>query len=152
MAQSGCLFSLMYLSLVALLAVPCGATLLRGPGHAGGARLVIINATTCGAASKHLPKRPDTLAEYKDEALGCLTWCGALGDSCFRGCLDPCLKSLKDPPCAGFVVDNTPCFKACNALKPGMDCLGTVSPNSTHECHQILGATSLPEEECLLGR
>uniref|UniRef100_A0A7S1QTS4 Uncharacterized protein n=1 Tax=Alexandrium catenella TaxID=2925 RepID=A0A7S1QTS4_ALECA len=85
-------------------------------------------------ATRHLPLKPDSLAEWKDEAQGCLTWCASLGDTCFRGCLDDCSQALGPPPCAGFAMQKS-CFDGCNSLVPAFDCLQNVTANNTHTCH-----------------
>merc|ERR1719230_1118612 len=97
---------------------------------------------------KHMPMTPHNLKEWKSEAQGCLSWCGALGDNCFRGCLDDCVGHLGPPPCVGFALQPE-CHDACNSLDPSYQCLLTVGADATHECHMKFGeASSIPEGGC----
>ena len=100
-------------------------------------------------ASKHMPMKPANLADYKDEAGECLTFCTSLNatSSCFRGCLDDCTNALGPPPCVGFALE-PPCHTACQKLEPAFACLATVAQDSTHECHIKLNDATLPDKEC----
>merc|ERR1712048_1268208 len=102
-----------------------------------------------GATSEamHRPKKVTSLSEYKEEASGCLTWCGSLSGNCFRGCLSTCITHLKAPPCPGFVLDANKCKDTCDLLQEGYSCLETVDANSTQMCHAKLTVT-VPEDGC----
>mmetsp|Transcript_76398 Transcript_76398/g.151124 ORF Transcript_76398/g.151124 Transcript_76398/m.151124 type:complete len:173 (-) Transcript_76398:37-555(-) len=124
-----------------------GATrLLIGQGSAKSSAVVAKNNATldsCAIASdgskKHKPyKKPKNLAEFRDEAQGCLTWCGALKDKCFRGCLNTCTKALGLPPCAAFALDLR-CTKGCKSFAPVFSCMKEITAKETAKCHLKLG-------------
>mmetsp|Transcript_32061 Transcript_32061/g.68301 ORF Transcript_32061/g.68301 Transcript_32061/m.68301 type:complete len:157 (+) Transcript_32061:34-504(+) len=104
----------------------------------------------CSVEKRHMPKRPGDLAEWKDEAQECLTWCGALGDKCFRGCLDDCTGALGAPPCASFALEPN-CSSACEKLVPAYSCLLNVSATLTHECHLKFNEATVPTDSCAFG-
>mmetsp|Transcript_35589 Transcript_35589/g.99503 ORF Transcript_35589/g.99503 Transcript_35589/m.99503 type:complete len:158 (+) Transcript_35589:68-541(+) len=129
---------------------PPSAAALRGlvaagrASHVGGAE-----AAACAAArAEHRPKQTDSLAEYKDEAQGCLTWCGQFKANCFAGCKDDCVGYLGAPPCAAFVMDTDGCKAPCDQLTDVHKCLVTVQHNSTETCHSKFGGIAVPASGC----
>eukprot|EP00747_Dinoflagellata_sp_TGD_P164089 gnl/TRDRNA2_/TRDRNA2_183538_c0_seq1.p1 gnl/TRDRNA2_/TRDRNA2_183538_c0~~gnl/TRDRNA2_/TRDRNA2_183538_c0_seq1.p1 ORF type:complete len:162 (+),score=29.90 gnl/TRDRNA2_/TRDRNA2_183538_c0_seq1:66-551(+) len=154
--------------LLASLALASGArtTLRRGtPAVVGSPHdvpvvrsLVGANATSamCAAAkAKHTPRSPvvaKTLKDYKAQAEECLTWCGSLKKGCIRGCIDDCQASIKAPNCQAYVVDNKECGEACKKMEPVFECLSSVKPDSTQECHSKLSDAKMPDKECPYGK
>lgn len=102
-----------------------------------------VEATAC-ETDLHMPSQVASLSEYKDEAQECLTWCGALSNSCFKGCLNTCTGYLKSPPCAAFVLDQNGCKAACDKLNTGFNCLLTVAADNTQSCHSVLLGVTVP--------
>ena len=120
--------------------------LLIGQGSVKSSAIIAKNNATLDSCTtavdgikKHKPaKKPTNLAEIKNEAEGCLTWCGALKDKCFRGCLNTCTKALGLPACAAFALDLR-CSKGCKSFAPVFSCMGEITAKETAKCHMKLG-------------
>mmetsp|Transcript_9531 Transcript_9531/g.29563 ORF Transcript_9531/g.29563 Transcript_9531/m.29563 type:complete len:164 (+) Transcript_9531:55-546(+) len=113
---------------------------------------VACQVSKAGAAqnatrTRHLPDKPENLLEWKGEAEECLTWCASLKDRCFKGCVTECSQALGPPPCAAFALEK-PCFDSCNTLTPAFGCLTKVAADSSHECHLLFNAATVPEGKC----
>eukprot|EP00929_Paragymnodinium_shiwhaense_P016633 TRINITY_DN125147_c0_g1_i1.p1 TRINITY_DN125147_c0_g1~~TRINITY_DN125147_c0_g1_i1.p1 ORF type:complete len:143 (-),score=28.50 TRINITY_DN125147_c0_g1_i1:89-517(-) len=135
-------------SLAALLAVApvADAVSLRSGQAPPTAHFVAANANS----TKHVPIEPDTLAEYKDSSAECLSWCGALDNNCFRGCLNDCMGHLGPPPCVAFALEKE-CHDACTKMEAAYSCLGEVKPSDTHVCHGKLNEVNVPaDQKCRL--
>mmetsp|Transcript_107823 Transcript_107823/g.310567 ORF Transcript_107823/g.310567 Transcript_107823/m.310567 type:complete len:162 (-) Transcript_107823:122-607(-) len=119
-----------------------GSSALRAGAGSG-------NAACATGQAKHMPKTPKTLAEYKEEATGCLTWCSDLSDTCFAGCMSDCVGYLGEPPCVSFTLDSgDECKTACDELLACHGCLQTVLASNTETCHSMLIAAHVPASGC----
>merc|ERR1719217_599386 len=73
--------------------------------------------STMNSTALYRPMPTESLKEWKHEATECLTWCGSLKQSCFRGCLDDCIRVLQAPKCTKVVLTfDTKCTKSCKDL------------------------------------
>mmetsp|Transcript_7411 Transcript_7411/g.21819 ORF Transcript_7411/g.21819 Transcript_7411/m.21819 type:complete len:149 (+) Transcript_7411:66-512(+) len=115
---------------------------------ASGVEHTKTNATTCQSMQHRPSKVVRDLAEYKNQAQECLSWCGGYSSKCFKGCLNDCVGYLKAPPCASFVLSTDGCKPACDAMTPIYSCLKTVSAESTQDCHVKFGDAKVPESKC----
>jgi len=111
--------------------------------HVAGMRISTNNSML------HIPSKPSTLREYKEEAQECLTFCASLGNTCFRSCLDDCSKYLGPPPCIAFALQ-ADCYETCGQLYSVYSCLSSVSASNTHECHLQFNEVTMPSAECRL--
>eukprot|EP00929_Paragymnodinium_shiwhaense_P120027 TRINITY_DN91933_c0_g1_i1.p2 TRINITY_DN91933_c0_g1~~TRINITY_DN91933_c0_g1_i1.p2 ORF type:complete len:163 (+),score=47.16 TRINITY_DN91933_c0_g1_i1:63-551(+) len=103
---------------------------------------------TCATTRARRPKKPESLAEYREEAEGCLSWCGQFSENCYEGCRNDCVGYLGPPQCTQFVAQaGNACDKACEELKPGYECIAKVTKNTTDQCYKKILDVKVPGED-----